>query len=83
MSKSSQSHVLSSEALSCDDMADGLLDGARSVLQEAGAIPNGIRTLDNEGQAWAQAKKPERDRGGFAARIPLTMIALKAKLGGE
>jgi 6,7-dimethyl-8-ribityllumazine synthase len=152
MSNSSQPHVLIIEARFYDDMADALLDGAKSALEAAGAtydivtvpgaleipaavamaldgadnggilydgyvalgmvirgetyhfdivanessralmdlavseslaIGNGILTVENDEQAWARAKKSEGDKGGFAARAALTMIALKAKLGGE
>jgi 6,7-dimethyl-8-ribityllumazine synthase len=152
MSQSSQPHVLIIEARFYDDMADALLDGAKSALAAAGAtydvvtvpgaleipaalamaldgadnggilydgyvalgmvirgetyhfdivanessralmdlavseslaIGNGILTVENDEQAWARAKKSEGDKGGFAARAALTMIALKEKLGGE
>lgn len=50
-------------------------------VQESIAIGNGILTTENEEQAWVRAKKSEGDKGGFAARAALTMIALKEKLG--
>ncbi|WP_217570310.1 6,7-dimethyl-8-ribityllumazine synthase [Mesorhizobium sp. GbtcB19] len=52
-------------------------------VQEAVAIGNGILTTENDAQAWARAKKTEGDKGGFAARAALTMIALKEKLGAQ
>jgi 6,7-dimethyl-8-ribityllumazine synthase len=45
------------------------------------AIGNGILTVDTEEQAWKRAKKGELDKGGFAAKAALTMIALKQKFG--
>lgn len=45
------------------------------------AIGNGILTTENEEQAWVRARKSEGDKGGFAARAALTMIALREKLG--
>jgi 6,7-dimethyl-8-ribityllumazine synthase len=47
----------------------------------AAPIGNGILTVENEDQAWARAKRSGEDKGGFAARATLTMIALKAQLG--
>jgi 6,7-dimethyl-8-ribityllumazine synthase len=46
-------------------------------------IGNGILTVENEAQAWARAKQNEGDKGGFAARACLEMIALKRKLLGQ
>ena len=145
-------HLLIVEARFYDDMADAMLDGAKSALDTAGAtydivtvmgaleipaaiamaldgadnggtlydgfvalgmvirgetyhfdivanessralmdlsvseslpIGNGILTVENGEQAWARARKSEGDKGGFAARAALTMIALKQKLGGD
>ncbi len=144
-------HLLIVEARFYDDMADALLDGAKTALDEAGAtydivtvpgaleipaaismaldgadeggteydgyvalgmvirgetyhfdivagessralmdlavseslpIGNGILTVENEAQAWARARRSDKDKGGFAARAALTMIALKKQLGG-
>ncbi len=47
------------------------------------AIGNGILTTENEEQAWARARRSEGDKGGFAARAALTMIALRARLGAS
>ena len=52
-------------------------------VQEAIAIGNGILTTENDAQAWTRARKTEGDKGGFAARAALTMIALKEKLGAQ
>ena len=52
-------------------------------VQEALAIGNGILTTENDAQAWTRAKRSEGDKGGFAARAALTMIALKEKLGAK
>lgn len=45
------------------------------------AIGNGILTVDTDAQAWARAKKSEMDKGGFAAKAALKMIALKKHFG--
>jgi 6,7-dimethyl-8-ribityllumazine synthase len=50
-------------------------------IEESLAIGNGILTTENEEQAWVRARKSEGDKGGFAARVALTMIALRERLG--
>ncbi|MEI9410837.1 6,7-dimethyl-8-ribityllumazine synthase [Mesorhizobium salmacidum] len=145
-----KAHLLVIEARFHDDLADALLDGATSALDEAGAtydvvtvpgsleipavitfaldaeggtgydgfvalgtiirgdtyhfdivanessralmdlsvqysvcIGNGILTTENDAQAWTRAKRSEGDKGGFAARAALTMIALKEQWGAR
>jgi 6,7-dimethyl-8-ribityllumazine synthase len=51
------------------------------AVEESVAIGNGILTTENEAQAWVRARKSEGDKGGFAARAALAMIALREKLG--
>jgi 6,7-dimethyl-8-ribityllumazine synthase len=51
------------------------------AVEESIAIGNGILTVENEEQAWVRARREDKDKGGFAARAALTMIALKDKLG--
>ena len=64
-----------------NESSRGLMDLA---IEESLAIGNGILTTENEEQAWARARKGESDgdKGGFAARAALTMIALRERLGG-
>ena len=50
-------------------------------IEESLAIGNGILTTENEEQAWVRARRNEGDKGGFAARAALTMIALKERFG--
>lgn len=50
-------------------------------VAESIAIGNGILTVENDDQAWARARRSEGDKGGFAARAALTMIAVRDKLG--
>ena len=52
------------------------------AVSESLPIGNGIMTVENEEQAWARVRRSDKDKGGFAARAALTMIALKKKLGG-
>lgn len=51
------------------------------AVEESIAIGNGILTVENEEQAWARARLTEGDKGGFAARAALTMIAVRERLG--
>lgn len=51
------------------------------AVQQGLAIGNGILTVENEEQAWARARRSDKDKGGFAARAALTMIDLRKKLG--
>lgn len=51
------------------------------AVNEAIAIGNGILTTENDEQAWARARRSEGDKGGFAARAALTMIALRDRFG--
>ncbi|SFB50303.1 6,7-dimethyl-8-ribityllumazine synthase [Rhizobium sp. NFR07] len=52
------------------------------AVSESLALGNGIMTVENEEQAWARARRSEKDKGGFTARAALTMIALREKLNG-
>ena len=51
------------------------------AVEELLAIGNGILTVENEAQAWVRARRNEGDKGGFAARAALTMIAVRERLG--
>ena len=45
------------------------------------AVGNGIITCENEDQAWARARKSEKNKGGGAAEAALQMLKLKEKFG--
>jgi 6,7-dimethyl-8-ribityllumazine synthase len=45
------------------------------------ALGNGIQTVENGDQAWARCKVEGKNKGGWAARAALSMIALRKKLG--
>ena len=61
-----------------NESARGLMDLSVAF---AAPIGNGILTVENDEQAWARAKRSGEDKGGFAARAALAMIALRAKFG--
>lgn len=52
-------------------------------VQESLAIGNGILTTENEQQAWVRARRSEGDKGGFAAKAALTMIAIRERLEAQ
>ncbi|MEJ6783298.1 6,7-dimethyl-8-ribityllumazine synthase [Aminobacter sp. Piv2-1] len=60
-------------------------ESARALMDlsvaESIAIGNGVLTTENDEQAWVRARRSEGDKGGFAARAALTMIAVREKLG--
>lgn len=49
------------------------------MVQGTLALGNGILTVENEEQALERADPKKLDKGGFAARACLTMIALKRR----
>jgi 6,7-dimethyl-8-ribityllumazine synthase len=53
------------------------------AVEEAVAIGNGILTVENESQAWARVRRSEKDKGGFAAKAALAMIALRRQMGAD
>lgn len=61
-----------------NESARGIMDLG---LNHGLCIGNGILTVENDEQAWARAKRTGEDKGGFAARAALAMIALRAKFG--
>jgi 6,7-dimethyl-8-ribityllumazine synthase len=63
-----------------NESARGLMDLA---VGRRLAIGNGILTVETEQQAWARARTSEGDKGGFAARACLEMIALGRRLLGQ
>lgn len=63
-----------------NESSRGLMDLA---IDGSLAVGNGILTTENLDQAWARARRSEGDKGGFAARAALTMIALRDRLGAR
>lgn len=62
----------------CAESARGLQDLA---LQYSLAVGYGILTVENGKQAWARARRAEKNKGGDVARACLSMIELKRRLG--
>lgn len=59
-------------------------ESARALmdLSVSSSIPigNAILTVENEAQAWARAKKSEKNKGAEAANAALSLIALSEQL---
>lgn len=62
-----------------NESARGIMDLA---IGKKVPIGNGVLTVEDEAQAWARARVSEGDKGGFAARACLDVIALKRRLLG-
>lgn len=59
-------------------------ESARAIMAltlDGLAIGNGILTVENEAQAWARARRTEKDKGGEAAKAALAMLAVKTRFG--
>jgi 6,7-dimethyl-8-ribityllumazine synthase len=63
-----------------NESARGIMD---LTLARRLAIGNGVLTTEDEEQAWARARVEEGDKGGFAARACLTMIAVHRQFLGQ
>lgn len=63
-----------------NESARGLMNLA---VAESLALGNAIMTVENEAQAWERVSPDKLDKGGFAARAALTMIALREKLESQ
>ena len=61
-----------------EESARGLMDLSKDYCL---ALGNGIITCENEPQAWARARRTEKDKGGGAAKTALDMLALKQTFG--
>ncbi len=61
-----------------EESARGIMDLS---LHYSIAVGNGIITCENLDQAWARAKKEEKNKGGGAAEAALEMLNLKKQFG--
>lgn len=61
-----------------NESARGIMD---LTVRKRAAIGNGIVTVENEEQAFVRVRIGDGDKGGFAARAALTMMALKKTFG--
>ena len=73
--------VIRGETYHFEIVANESSRGLMNLTIDGIAVGNGILTVENEEQAWARARREEGDKGGFAARAALTMIAIRERLG--
>ena len=74
--------VIRGETYHFEIVADVSCRGIMDLTLEGTPIGNGILTVENEDQAWARAKRSEKDKGGDAARAALSLVALRDKFLG-
>lgn len=72
--------IIRGETYHFEIVADQSAAGLTQLGLKGLAIGNGILTTEDEGQAWARARRSEADKGGFAARACLDLIALRKRL---
>ncbi|WP_181707190.1 6,7-dimethyl-8-ribityllumazine synthase [Chthonobacter rhizosphaerae] len=51
------------------------------VVSESLALGNGILTVENGDQAWARARRTDKNKGAAAAEAALAMIEVRTKFG--
>lgn len=56
--------------------------GIMALTLDGLAIGNGVLTVETDDQAWARARRSEKDKGGDAARAALAMIELRERFNG-
>lgn len=64
----------------CEESARKLMDLA---VEGRLALGFGILTVENEAQAWARARRSERNKGGAVAEACLAMMALRRRFLGD
>ncbi len=69
--------VIRGETYHFEGVAGESARGLMALSLDGLAIGNGILTVENEAQAWARARRTEKDKGGEAAKAALAMIALR------
>jgi 6,7-dimethyl-8-ribityllumazine synthase len=50
------------------------------TVAESLAVGNGILTVENDDQAWARARRSDKNKGAAAAQTALAMIAVRKRL---
>lgn len=73
--------VIRGETYHFEVVASESARGLMALSLDGLAIGNGILTVENESQAWARARRTEKDKGGEAAKAALAMAALKDRFG--
>jgi len=71
--------VIRGETYHFEVVASESARGLMALTLDGLAIGNGILTVENDVQAWARARRSEKDKGGEAAKAALTMIELRTR----
>ena len=74
--------VIRGETYHFEVVASESARGLMALTLDGLAIGNGILTVETEAQAWARARRSEKDKGGEAAKAALAMAALRERFGG-
>ncbi len=74
--------VIRGETYHFEVVASESARGLMALTLDGVAIGNGILTVENEAQAWARARRNDKDKGGEAAKAALAMIALRERFAG-
>ncbi len=74
--------VIRGETYHFEVVASESARGLMALTLDGLAIGNGILTVEDEAQAWARARRSDKNKGGEAAKAALAMIALRDALGG-
>jgi 6,7-dimethyl-8-ribityllumazine synthase len=72
--------VIRGETYHFEIVADQSAAGIMELGLKGLCIGNGVLTTEDDDQAWARARVSEGDKGGFAARACLDLIALRRRL---
>jgi 6,7-dimethyl-8-ribityllumazine synthase len=71
--------IIRGETYHFEVVANESARGIMALTLDGLPIGNGILTVEDEAQAWARARRSEKDKGGDAARAALAMITLREK----
>ncbi len=71
--------VIRGETYHFEVVASESARGLMALTLDGLAVGNGILTVEDEAQAWARARRSEKDKGGEAAKAALAMIDLRAR----
>ena len=74
--------VIRGETYHFEVVASESARGIMALTLDGLAIGNGILTVEDEAQAWARARRSEKDKGGEAAKAALAMIGLRERFAG-
>ena len=74
--------VIRGETYHFEIVADVSCRGIMELTLEGACIGNGILTVENVDQAWARARRSEKDKGGDAARAALSLVKLRDRFLG-